>query len=119
MRSGLTEVSKLSVAKIARALMGRPAVKTGKSYVDILPPILGCDTKSKENFIQIVDHMEKHLLPSDPTAAATAAQLVSHLPHGMQATFDEAACAKTPCVAILSRTDGQGLMLLTSGKRRY
>ena len=51
-RCKLSRPAQLDVAKIARGLMGRPAVQTCKSYVDVLPVIKDCDTKSKENMVK-------------------------------------------------------------------
>jgi len=55
-----TDARKLGVAIVARAVAGRPDHRTGKQYFEILPPLLGCDTKSRADGQAIVANAHKY-----------------------------------------------------------
>lgn len=69
-RSGNSTLGSMTVALVARACVGRPAIDGGKAFMDINPPILNCDTKSHSDGIRIFTMLES--LAQDPDGVLAA-----------------------------------------------
>jgi len=72
-RSGIRDPRALSVAKIARALAGRPAVAGGTTTAyRVLPPRLNCDTKSHADGVTLNDWFKQECGAADPVSEQIA-----------------------------------------------
>lgn len=56
---GLEHLSDLNVARVARAVLGRPAVICGKTPMSVGTPIMHCDTKSRQDARRIVEQLAR------------------------------------------------------------
>jgi hypothetical protein len=114
-RGNVTDVRQLNLAKICRSQTGRPDVSGERVELDILPPIIDCDTCKKVDMIKIHEHSDAHLTPGDPNSAAVAAAL-AHMPPHARAAAEPALSASTPCLVKIMRGDGQSSISMANMK---
>ena len=114
-RSGVKEVTKLSIEQIARTQAAKPQVKTPRTEYSIAPPILDCDTKSHQDAIQINDYTTDLCDKPDP-AAEMLAQMYPSLSPPMQASLCGNIASRMGTVAKILRGDGQSIITVGTGK---
>ena len=115
-RSGIRDPRALSVAKIARALAGRPAVAGGTTTAyRVLPPRLNCDTKSHADGVTLNDWFKQECGAADPVSEQIAATF-AQLPPQVQAALSDQIASKMGVVAIIARGDGQSTQTMSNEK---
>jgi len=104
-------------SKLARSQAARPAVDTGgRTWFDILPPLLDCDTKSHADTLRIEHHAAQHCELGEITAQQ-AVDLLSQVPTEMRADVVERLAPRIKTVVKIMRADGQGTLSYITEKR--